>query len=64
MNNYTLEQWKEIIEREAPFVNIKPYSHNIIGLALSAIAKNYGNSAANDLIDEFDLESLGWRKVE
>lgn len=60
----TLMDWREVIEEEVDFVDIKPFSHNIIGLALSAVAKDHGNDVANDLIDDFGLEALGWRKVE
>lgn len=51
-----------IIEKEVDWVDIKPYSHNIISLALGSLAKEVGNDAANDLIDAFNLEDLGWSK--
>ena len=55
--------WKEVILDELPFVDLKPYSHNIISLALNAIARGWGNKEANKAITEYSLESLGWRKV-
>ena len=52
------------IEQETPFVGIKPYSHNIIGIVLNQIASEFGLDEANRAIDDFGLEELGWRKVE
>jgi len=56
------EKAREKISREAPYIDIKPYSHNIIGIVLSSLAKEEGIEAANSLIDEFSLENKGWRK--
>ncbi len=52
------------IEREAPFVGIKPYSHNIIGLTLNQIAGEFDSAEANRAIRDFGLEELGWREVK
>ena len=60
----TLEEWRQTIDREVPFVDRKPYSHNIISVALMAIAKTYGDYEANKAIDDFKLERLGWQKKE
>lgn len=57
----TIEKWKERIEKAIE--QNGPYSHNIIGLALSAIAKEAGNKVANDVIAEMDLEMYGFRAV-
>ncbi len=59
-----IEKCRQTIEREIDYVDIKPYSHNIIGLSLSALASETDNETANAMIDEFDLETLGWSKVE
>ena len=59
----TLSEWRKIIYREVPWVDIKPYSHNIISIALSAIAENFGYDEANKAIDDFELEAFGWNKV-
>jgi hypothetical protein len=59
----TLEQWKKAIAKEVPFVGLKPFSHNIISLGLTAVAEKYGNGSANQIIEELGLGSLGWKKV-
>lgn len=59
----TLEQWKKAISKEVPFVDTKPFSHNIINLALGAVAEKFGKGSANQIIDELKLEKLGWKKV-
>jgi hypothetical protein len=59
----SLKDWRETIESEVDFVDVKPYSHNIISLALQAISKMWGKEEANKAIDEFQLEDLGWKKV-
>ena len=59
----SLEALKAKIAREVDYVDVKPYSHNIINLVLMQMAHEYGKEAANKTIDEFGLEELGWRKV-
>jgi hypothetical protein len=54
--------WKQSILKEIAYVDIKPYSHNIISLALGAIARGWGKPEANKVIDEFGLKDLGWHK--
>lgn len=58
----TLQELKEIIEREKDFIGIKPYSHNIISLVLLQISKEYSRKEANKCIDEFELGRHGWKK--
>ena len=60
----TLEELKQIIKREVPFVDDKPYSHTLISLVLMQISLKYGKDEANKCIKEFELEELGWNKVE
>lgn len=38
------------------------YAHNIIGITLAMIAKEYGVAAANEAIDAYGLEAKGWHK--
>ena len=58
-----LEEFYETIDDEIDFVDIKPYSHNIISLVLKQISDKFGKNTANETIDHFDLESLGWKKL-
>ncbi len=56
---------KEIIrkiKKEIPFIDIKPYSHNIIGLLLSHYSAKNGKKETNELIkNKFpELLDLGW----
>ncbi len=39
------------------------YSHNIVSITLSIIAKEFGRDAANEAIEDFDLEAKGWHKI-
>ena len=64
MKTKTIEELKQIIREEKPFVDLKPYSHNIISLTLQQIAKEYGYDAANNIIKELELEKKGWRKED
>ncbi len=58
----TLDEWREQVKTNAPYVGIKSHSHNIIGICLTAIAKHFGKDEANKAIDDFNLERLGWQK--
>ena len=54
---------KEIINKikeEIPYVDIKPYSHNIINLCLRQLAEEYGKEEAFSLIKSTRLKDLGW----
>jgi len=63
IDNQELKVWEKRLADQVPFVDVKPFSHNIIAICLQAIAKKYGKAKANELIDKYDLESLGWSKV-
>ena len=58
----TLQEWRQEIKREVPFVGVKPYSHNIINISLQAIAERFGREEANKAIRDFHLEKLGWKE--
>ena len=59
----TKKDIERLLSKEVPYIDLKPYSHNIVSLTLQIAAKNYGNEYANHLIDKFKLEKLGWSKV-
>ena len=63
IENYIQEK-REKIEQELEFLNSKSYSSNIINSCLQCVADKCGKIAANDLIDEFGLDKLGWNKVK
>ena len=52
------------IEKEVDYVDVKLYSHNIISLVLREISEEFGQDRANEAIENFQLELLGWSKVE
>lgn len=52
------------IKKEVKFVDVKPYSHNIISLVLRTISKEFGYNEANEAIDKFKLNEIGWQKQE
>lgn len=60
----TLKDIRDKIKKEVPYVDMKPYSHNLISLYLMQINKEFGKEEANKVIDDFDLELLGWHKVK
>lgn len=53
----------EIIEKimkEIPFVDIKPYSHNLIGLYLNQLAEVSSQEIVKELVENTKLKDLGW----
>jgi len=60
----TLEELQEKINEEKEFVNTKQYSHNIISLCLQEVANRFGKKEANRIIEEEELEILGWKQVK
>ena len=58
----TLDGLRSRIEDQAPYVDVKPYSHNIIGILLSQLASSFGEAEANKAIRDFGLEGKGWHQ--
>jgi len=58
----SLEQLREEIVAERPFVDKAAYSHNIISLLLRQIANEYGKVEANRAVRELRLKRLGWQE--
>lgn len=57
----TLEELRQVIETEIPFIDIKPYSHNIISITLRIINDEYGEQeAVNIIADNYELQEQGW----
>ena len=59
----TLEQLSDDIESYVDTIDVAPYSSNLISMSLRIIDKNYGKDKANETIDMFELETLGYNKV-
>jgi len=59
-NQMTKEETIEKIKAEIPFIDSKPYSHNIIGMLLGSIAEQFGNEEAEKLIKTLGLDRKGW----
>tara|TARA_R110000824_G_scaffold344865_1_gene531503 strand:- start:462 stop:689 length:228 start_codon:yes stop_codon:yes gene_type:complete len=60
MSKKTKEEIIAKITKEIPFVNIKPYSHNIISLQLTMLEEIGGEEAVVALINNTELCLLGW----
>jgi hypothetical protein len=60
------------IEKEVDYIDVKPFSRNIVSLVLREISEEFGQDRANEaiehfnleLFEHFDLELFGWSKVE
>lgn len=61
MKENAFENLKEEIEEEIPYIDIKPYSHNIINLQLNRMAKDFGDEKTKEFIrNNEDLMAKGW----
>jgi hypothetical protein len=60
----TLEELQARVNEEKEYVGIKQYSHNIVSLLLQETASRFGKAEANRIIEEEELEVLGWHKVK
>ena len=56
----TKEEIINKIKKEIPYVDIKPYSHNIIGLELNVLADKYGQEEVEKIVRETNLKNIGW----
>ena len=63
-NTQRLVELKNTILEEKAWVDIKPYSDNIISSALRIIDEKFGKAIANDVIVSMGLEELGWNVSE
>ncbi len=60
----TLKGIQKKIAEEVPYIDIKPYSHNIISCYLKSIMDDFGIDVFNETLEKFDLEEKGWRKIK
>jgi hypothetical protein len=56
----TKEEIINKIKKEIPYVDVKPYSHNIIGLELNVLAEKYGQEEVEKIVRETNLKNIGW----
>tara|TARA_R100000654_G_scaffold2545_4_gene9399 strand:- start:3550 stop:3744 length:195 start_codon:yes stop_codon:yes gene_type:complete len=56
----TIEEIIMKIKEEIPYVDIKPFSHNIINIELRILGDNYGEEEVKKLIKSTKLKDLGW----
>lgn len=62
--NPEFKEYYQKILYNARYVGIKPYSHNIVGMLLNAVAEKYSHKFSNLIIVEAELESLGWKQYQ
>jgi hypothetical protein len=55
-----LDELRDRIRWEAPYVGRKPYSHNIVRIILAEIEKKFGRGKANRAVCDFKLDSKGF----
>ena len=55
-----ISKYKNKIRNEIPYVDVKPYSHNIIAMTLAMISNKFGIADMNDTIRELKLDKMGW----
>jgi len=58
----TLRQLRGRIKREAPYVGVRPYSHNTIRITLAQIADTHGRTKANQAVRDFNLTANGFNE--
>lgn len=58
-----LNTLRDRIRREAPYIDVRPYSHNIVGLALQEIAQKFGADEANKAVRDFKLKPKGFNEA-
>ena len=56
----TKEQIIAKIKQEIPYVDVKPYSHNIISLELTILEEVAGREAVVELVKTTELKNKGW----
>ncbi len=59
----TLDEYTQILKKEVPYIDEETESHTIVTVTLQAIMRDFGFEKTNEMIDKFNLVSLGWSKV-
>ncbi len=63
MSDTTKEQIIKKIKQEIPFIDVKPFSHNIISLELRLLEEKFGEEEVYNLINSTDLKYKGWGHI-
>ena len=58
-----MDKLEKTISDEAPYVDIKEYSHNIIGMTLEQIDKEFGFEKVKEIVIKYRLDEKGWSYV-
>eukprot|EP01047_Picozoa_sp_COSAG01_P091544 COSAG01_NODE_23119_length_827_cov_5.850275_1_plen_70_part_00 len=56
----TLTEYEVKIQNQIPYVDVRPYSHNIIAMTLAMISNKFGGEVASDTIRKLGLDRMGW----
>jgi gamma-glutamyl:cysteine ligase YbdK (ATP-grasp superfamily) len=51
---------KSMIQENIMWLDIRPYSHNLISLELRIIDEEFGQEYANKIILDYGLDKMGW----
>lgn len=56
------KKWNSKIEENVKWIGVKPYSHNMIGLALGAlkIDCNWTDEQISEIVIKYGLDKKGW----
>ena len=63
-NNKLVNLFQKLGEQVERLNDEVPYAHNLISLYLREIEALTNKPFVNKVIDDFELEALGWNKVE
>lgn len=63
LNNQDYLLIVEIIDNEIDRLHTK-HAHDVIKMALTEATNTFGIEVVNDIIEEFELEKFGWKKLK
>lgn len=58
-----IENTLERIDEEIPYINIKKYSHNIIGFRLGSLMHVCSKEQIKNIVKERGLDKMGWEHL-
>jgi len=63
LDDIFIEIMLERIDREIPYINVKKYSHNIIGFRLGALMPVCSKEQIKNIVKERGLDKMGWEHL-